>query len=227
MVVALVAFLNALIAGENPVEKLGEPSLQGLRVLLGEGFGTFQQLNAIEHLDKRIGIDDSITASLAIVKAGHNLSMVEIRVHAGFLVQEPHTQQLYSLLGITFVTAEVPSQRKRGYACCHFRQLRTVQTLQLWIRNAVATDVWESVGLRLVGPEVATQAHIVVFVAAGSSLLLHHHRKRSLLHAIVGLFEQMMIGCGISPVVQMLPHFGEVRLVPNGLCTSRSGHDKK
>ena len=175
MVVALVAFLNALIAGENPVEKLGEPSLQGLRVLLGEGFGTFQQLNAIEHLDKRIGIDDSITASLAIVKAGHNLSMVEIRVHAGFLVQEPHTQQLYSLLGITFVTAEVPSQRKCGYACCHFRQLRTVQTLQLWIRNAVATDVWESVGLRLVGPEVATQAHIVVFVAAGSSLLLHHH----------------------------------------------------
>ena len=227
VVVALITFLDALWTGENPVEECREPSLQGLRVLLRESIGTFQQLHAIEHLHKRIGIDDPIAATFAVVETGNNLCVVQVRIHARVLIEEPHAQQLRSLLGIALVATEVPGQRERRHTGSHLLQLWAVELFQLGIRHSVATDVGQPVGLRGVGPEVAAQTQVVVLVATGGSLLLHHHRQRSLLHAGIGLLEQLSVGSGIGAVAKMLPHSCQVRLVPNGLCACRHDDQKK
>ena len=67
VVVQLLTLLNALITGEHPLQEFREPCLQRLRVFLREGGGTLQQLHGIEHLHKRIGIDDTIAAPLAVI----------------------------------------------------------------------------------------------------------------------------------------------------------------
>ena len=217
VVVALVSFLDALFAGQDPMEELGKPLSECLGILGGKGLRTFEQLHGIEHLDKRVGIDNPIAASPAVELAGHNLGMVQIRIHPCVLVQEPYSQQFGSLPGITLVAAEIPSQREGGDPIGHQRQFRTVEEFQFGIRHTVASDVGQSVGLGRIGPVVAAQTQVVVLVATGRHLLLHHHRKRLALQFALGLVEKMTIGCGVGRLFQRGFHPGEVSAVPDGL----------
>ena len=227
VVVALVAFLDALLTGQDPMEELGEPLTERLGILGSKGLRTFEQLYGIEHLDKRVGIDHPVTASFAIEFAGHNLRMVQIGIHPRFLVQEPHLQQLGCLLGITFVAAEIPSQREGGDAVGHQRQFRAVEQFEFGIRHAIAADVGQSVGLRRVGPVVATQTQVVVLVATCRHLLLHHHRKRLALQLAFGIVDELTIGRGVGRLFQICLHLGEVAAVPNGLRPRRPSETKE
>ena len=224
MVIELTALLDTLLTGKHPVEEIREPSLQGLCVTPGKGFRALQQLHGIEHLDEGIAIDDAVATAFAIIETWHYLGIVQMGIHPGGLVEEPHAQPLRSLGSIALVTAEEPSQRERRHTRCHLLQPDAVEFLQFRIRHTVTTDVWQPVGLGRVGPEIAAQTQVIVFVATDGRLFLHHHGEGFLPHAVVCIRQQPLIGRSIGWHRQRLLHSGEVRPVPDGLRTRRLRH---
>ena len=177
VIVTSGALLLPLLALQHPVAEVLHPLAHLLAVLGGERLRALEQGQSVQRLDQRIGIEHAVgAAAVPVVPLGY-LRIVEVGVHAGGGIQEPHPHQLNRLGGVRLVPAEIPHQRQGVDAPAGGTQPVAVVAVQLGVREAVAVDVGQSVGLRGVGPVVSRQAHIVVPVSAGGHVGLVRHAQ--------------------------------------------------
>jgi len=146
------SFILAILAGDHPVEVIGEPFFHSGRDLRRESARFFQHGSGHRDFDQVKGVDDADPA--AGRNSGDGLGVIQVRIHPRLGIEKEHPEEFGGFGHVAFVSGDLIGGGQCGDGLVQLAHGHPVVAEDVRIALAVALDVGQAVGRGGIGPPV-------------------------------------------------------------------------